>query len=77
MEEERSKDKLIPHESAQLSDEIKIILEKQNSRMVSDFQANKLETHAAKNWDMFYKRNETRFFKNRQVTNLVLSKLLN
>lgn len=41
------------------------ILEKQNSRKVSEFQANKLETQAARNWDLFYKRNETKFFKDR------------
>lgn len=48
-----------------LTDDMKVILEKQNSRMVSKFTANKLETQAAKNWDLFYKRNETRFFKDR------------
>lgn len=48
-----------------LTEEIKTILERQNSRMVSEFKANKLEAQAAKNWDSFYKRNETRFFKDR------------
>lgn len=43
-------------------------LEQQNSRLVSDFQALKLERDAKKNWDLFYKRNETRFFKDRHWT---------
>jgi len=43
-------------------------LEKQNSRLVPEFQANKLETDARKNWDLFYKRNETNFFKDRHWT---------
>lgn len=49
----------------ELSEEQREILEKQNSRKVSEFQANKLELQAAKNWDLFYKRNETKFFKDR------------
>lgn len=52
-------------EEPQLTEEIKAILDKQNSRMVSDFKANKLEIQAAKSWDHFYRRNETRFFKDR------------
>ena len=35
-------------------------LVKQNSRMISEFKANKLESDARKNWDIFYKRNETK-----------------
>lgn len=49
----------------QLTEEQLKTLEKQNSRKVSDFQANKLEAQAARNWDLFYKRNETKFFKDR------------
>lgn len=49
----------------QLTEEQLQTLEKQNSRKVSDFQANKLEAQAARNWDLFYKRNETKFFKDR------------
>lgn len=66
--EEEPKETLVLQEPPELTDEIKNILERQNSRMVSDFQAKKLETQAAKNWDMFYKRNETRFFKDRLWT---------
>lgn len=52
-------------EPPELTEEIKVILERQNSRMVTEFKANKLEVQAARNWDSFYKRNETRFFKDR------------
>jgi len=51
-----------------LSEEQKLLLEKQNSRLVTEFKANKLEIDAQKNWDLFYKRNETNFFKDRHWT---------
>jgi methyltransferase-like protein 6 len=56
---------LVLHEPPELTEEMRETLEKQNSRMVSEFQANKLESQACKNWNLFYKRNETRFFKDR------------
>lgn len=56
---------LVLHEPPELTDEQKSALEKQNSRMVTEFQAKKLEAQASKNWNLFYKRNETRFFKDR------------
>ena len=40
-----------------------MLLEKQNSRIVPELKANKLELEAQKNWDLFYKRNETNFFR--------------
>jgi len=36
--------------------------------LVSEFKQNKLETEAKKNWDLFYKRNTTKFFKDRHWT---------
>ncbi|KAL8560262.1 Methyltransferase-like protein 6 [Nucella lapillus] len=36
--------------------------------LVSDFKRNKLEKEAEKNWDLFYKRNTTKFFKDRHWT---------
>ncbi|XP_072317370.1 tRNA N(3)-methylcytidine methyltransferase METTL6 [Eucyclogobius newberryi] len=36
--------------------------------LVSDFKQMKLETEAQKNWDLFYKRNATNFFKDRHWT---------
>ena len=43
-------------------------LSKQDETLVSDFKKNKLEVDAKKNWDLFYKRNETRFFRDRHWT---------
>lgn len=36
--------------------------------LVSDFKQLKLENDAQKNWDLFYKRNSTHFFKDRHWT---------
>uniref|UniRef100_A0A0B7B4E4 tRNA N(3)-methylcytidine methyltransferase n=1 Tax=Arion vulgaris TaxID=1028688 RepID=A0A0B7B4E4_9EUPU len=36
--------------------------------LVSEFKQNKLEIEAQKNWEMFYKRNQTNFFKDRHWT---------
>ncbi|BFY98810.1 hypothetical protein BsWGS_01850 [Bradybaena similaris] len=36
--------------------------------LVSEFKQNKLEIEAQKNWDLFYKRNTTKFFKDRHWT---------
>lgn len=59
-----------------LTDEEKIRLEEQNKRMISEFQALKLEREARKHWDLFYKRNETRFFKDRHWTTREFEELL-
>lgn len=59
-----------------LTDEERARLEEQNKRMVSEFQARKLETEARKHWDLFYKRNETRFFKDRHWTTREFEELL-
>jgi len=53
-----------------------MLLEKQNSRIVPEFKANKLELEAQKNWDLFYKRNETNFFKDRHWTTREFEELL-
>lgn len=60
----------------ELTDEERARLEEQNKRMVSEFQARKLETDARKHWDLFYKRNETRFFKDRHWTTREFEELL-
>lgn len=39
-----------------------------DSVLVSEFKRLKLETDAQKNWDLFYKRNSTNFFKDRHWT---------
>ena len=36
--------------------------------LVSEFKQNKLELEAKKNWDLFYRRNKTNFFKDRYWT---------
>uniref|UniRef100_A0A182WGP8 tRNA N(3)-methylcytidine methyltransferase n=1 Tax=Anopheles minimus TaxID=112268 RepID=A0A182WGP8_9DIPT len=59
-----------------LSDAEKAQLEEQNKRMVTPFQALKLEQEARKHWDLFYKRNENRFFKDRHWTTREFSELL-
>jgi len=51
-----------------LSEEDEKRLERQKTRIISDFKANKLELDAQKNWDIFYKRNQTNFFKDRHWT---------
>lgn len=38
---------------------------KKDTKLVSEFQRNKLEVEAKRNWDLFYKRNQTNFFKDR------------
>lgn len=52
-------------------------LDEQNKRgLVPEFKANKLEIDAQRNWDIFYKRNETRFFKDRHWTTREFQELL-
>lgn len=51
-------------------------MEAQNSRMVSEFRASQLEKDAKKHWDLFYKRNDTRFFKDRHWTTREFNELL-
>ncbi|XP_054406167.2 tRNA N(3)-methylcytidine methyltransferase METTL6 isoform X2 [Pongo abelii] len=41
---------------------------KRDQTLVSDFKQQKLEQEAQKNWDLFYKRNSTNFFKDRHWT---------
>ncbi|CAH1401256.1 unnamed protein product [Nezara viridula] len=48
----------------------------QNSRLLPSWQANKLEAEAKKHWDLFYKRNENRFFKDRHWTTREFKELL-
>lgn len=51
-----------------LNEEELKMLEKQNDRIVSKFKQDKLEAEAKKNWDLFYKRNTTKFFRDRHWT---------
>lgn len=60
----------------ELTTEEKQQLSAQNSRLVPTHQATQLERNARKHWDLFYKRNETRFFKDRRWTTREFQELL-
>lgn len=51
-----------------LNEDEKQQLEKQNSRLVPEFKAAQLEQNARRHWDLFYKRNDIRFFRDRHWT---------
>ncbi|XP_071156850.1 tRNA N(3)-cytidine methyltransferase METTL6-like [Mytilus edulis] len=57
-----------------LTEAEKIKLEK-DKNVISEFKQNKLENEAQKNWDLFYKRNTTKFFKDRHWTKREFSDL--
>lgn len=59
-----------------LTEEEREKLEYQNTRLVPDFKANQLEINARKHWDLFYKRNDTRFFRDRHWTIREFNELL-
>ena len=52
----------------ELSENEKELLAKQDKRIISNFEAARLEKDARKNWDKFYMRNTTNFFKDRHWT---------
>ncbi|CAM1326658.1 METTL6 (predicted) [Pycnogonum litorale] len=58
-------DESFGHSARQLTQEEILKLREQDAKTVSEFKQRKLEQDARKNWDIFYKRNETRFFKDR------------
>lgn len=57
-----------PAASKALTAEEEEKLKLQNSRLISAYQANKINIESKKHWDLFYKRNDTRFFKDRHWT---------
>ncbi|CAH2989751.1 unnamed protein product [Chilo suppressalis] len=65
------------HRLKELTDEEKQRLESQNSRLIPDAKAAKLEREAKRNWDIFYKRNETKFFRDRHWTTREFQELIN
>lgn len=67
---------IITTRTKELSAEEVVKLEEQNKRMVPEFKANRLEIDAQRHWDLFYKRNETRFFKDRHWTTREFQELL-
>ena len=52
----------------ELTEEHLAALALQDSRPMKEFRATKFHKDAKKHWDLFYKRNETRFFKDRHWT---------
>lgn len=70
-----------PHQSTNLEERMLTAeeMEKLNNDkvLVSDFKQQKLETDAQKNWDLFYKRNTTNFFKDRHWTTREFDELRN
>ena len=52
------------HYAKRLAQEEIAILEN-DTELLSSYKKGKLETDAKKNWDLFYKRNSTNFFKDR------------
>ncbi|CAL7939853.1 unnamed protein product [Xylocopa violacea] len=67
---------IVGHVAKQLTREEIERMQAQNSRLVSEFRANQLEKDARKHWDLFYKRNDTRFFKDRHWTTREFNELL-
>lgn len=59
-----------------LSDADREKLNRQNTRLVDEVKARRLEQDAKKHWDLFYKRNETRFFKDRRWTTREFQELI-
>ena len=55
------------HETRILTDLERIKLS-EDKTLVSPFKQDKLEREAQRNWDLFYKRNSTKFFKDRHWT---------
>ncbi|EZA57097.1 hypothetical protein DMN91_007614 [Ooceraea biroi] len=66
----------VGHVAKRLAPEEIDTLRAQNSRLVSEFRASQLEKDAKKHWDLFYKRNDTRFFKDRHWTTREFEELL-
>jgi methyltransferase-like protein 6 len=54
--------------SSELSEDDQKRLASQDTRPVPEFRANKFQSESRKHWDIFYKRNADRFFKDRHWT---------
>ena len=76
MEYNEIKEECMNHVVKNLSEDELNKIKAQNSRLVSKFQADQLEKNAKKHWDIFYKRNEGRFFKDRHWTTREFEELL-
>ncbi|CAK1599318.1 unnamed protein product [Parnassius mnemosyne] len=65
------------HRLKELTDAEKQCLESQNMRIIPKLKAAKLEKDAKRHWDIFYKRNETKFFRDRHWTTREFQELIN
>ncbi|XP_059056553.1 tRNA N(3)-methylcytidine methyltransferase METTL6 [Achroia grisella] len=65
------------HRLKQLTDDERNRLESQNNRLIPEAKAAKLEREARRHWDIFYKRNETKFFRDRHWTTREFQELIN
>ncbi|XP_047537319.1 tRNA N(3)-methylcytidine methyltransferase METTL6 [Vanessa atalanta] len=65
------------HRLKELTDDEKLRLTQQNSRIIPEAKAAKLEREAKRHWDIFYKRNETKFFRDRHWTTREFQELIN
>lgn len=64
------------HEARQLNNEEIAKLEADQNNLVPAFRRQKLEKDAKKNWDLFYKRNLDKFFRDRNWTTREFEELL-
>lgn len=64
------------HRLKELTEEEKQRLESQNIRLIPEAKAAKLEREAKRHWDIFYKRNETKFFRDRHWTTREFQELI-
>jgi len=56
------------HAHRPLTAEEEELLKYQDTRKISERRQSQLESEARKHWDLFYKRNSTKFFKDRHWT---------
>lgn len=68
-------EEIIGHQARTLTPEETAKLDKDKT-LISEYKQRKFELEAQKNWDLFYKRNTTKFFKDRHWTKREFSELI-